>query len=82
MTPVLAVTRTPLPDLHAAFATVLPAVEARARRAFRPLRCPHARDDARADAVLAAWKRFLRAATERAAVDPADLGRRAVAARL
>ncbi|MDB5313935.1 MAG: hypothetical protein JWO38_8137 [Gemmataceae bacterium] len=80
MTPSVAVTRTPLPDLHAAFAAALPAVEARAGRAFRAVRCPHAREDAVADVVLAAWKKFLRSATERVAVDPADLARRAVAA--
>jgi hypothetical protein len=80
MSAVLAVSRAPLPELHATFAPVLKAVEAAARAAGRHLRCPHDRADLAADAALRAWQKFLRFVTEGARPDPAGLARRAVAA--
>jgi hypothetical protein len=41
-----------------AFVARLPRIEARARAAFRHLRCPHDRDDAVAEVVARAWERF------------------------
>jgi len=41
-------------------AEVLPAVQRRARRAFRLIRCPGRRDDALQDACLLAWADFAR----------------------
>jgi hypothetical protein len=41
-----------------AFVARLPRIEARARAAFRYLRCPHDRDDAVAEVVASAWERF------------------------
>lgn len=79
MTAALAAARVPLADLHARFAAALPAVEARARSAFRRVQCPHDRADAVADAVLAAWRAFLRRITEGAPTDPARLAEDAVA---
>lgn len=80
MTADLAFSRSPLPELHARFAAALPRVTAAARRAFRRERCPHDRDDRVADAVLAAWRGFLRRVTERLPVDPARLAEEAVEA--
>ena len=80
MTAALARSRLPLPELHARFAAALPAVEGRARRAFGRLRCSHARADATAEAVAAAWEAFLRAVVEYRPLDPMALARAAVAA--
>ena len=63
MTAALACARVPLPELHARFQIALPAVEGLARRAFRRVRCPHARADAVAEAVLCARRQFLRPVT-------------------
>jgi hypothetical protein len=76
----LAAARTPLADLHARFADVLPAIRATAARTFRVLRCEQDREDAVADAVLAGWRTFLRLVTEHAPVDPSALACQAVAA--
>ena len=72
-------TSAPLADLHARFAGILPAVQSESRVAFSGLRHVEDREDAEADAALAAWLRFLRAAAMSAVVDPVDLARRAVA---
>ena len=49
-------------DAHQrAFVALLPRIEARARAAFRRLRCPHDRDDAVAEVVARARERFRRA---------------------
>jgi hypothetical protein len=75
-----ALTRVHWPDLHSRFGDVLPAVQAESRSAFAGLRTAEDREDAEADAALAAWLRFLRAAAESTAIDPVDLAQRAVAA--
>jgi hypothetical protein len=75
----IAEARIPAADLHARFAPVIPAVATAGETMFHDL-SPEDRDDAVADATLSAWERFLRAVTERVAVDPSDLARRAVAA--
>jgi hypothetical protein len=46
--------------MQAAFLASLPAVEGRARIAFRDVRCPQGRDDAVAEAVALAWSWFRR----------------------
>lgn len=67
------------PDLHSRFGEVLPAVQSESRSAFAGLRTAEDREDAEADAALAAWMRFLRAAAASTIIDPVDLARRAVA---
>ena len=79
MIDVIATTRAPLADLHARFHDVLPALQAEGNAAFRSLRTEEDREDAVAEATLAAWKKFLRAVTETVSIDPTDLARRAVA---
>jgi DNA-directed RNA polymerase specialized sigma24 family protein len=80
MSPAIATARAPLADLHARFTAALPAVNERARAAFRRVRCPHDRDDRVADAVLAAWRAFLRRISEGVPADPDRLADDAVAA--
>ena len=48
------------PHLHAAFLSILPRIETHARVSCRGLRCPHAREEFRAEVVALAWKWFLR----------------------
>ncbi|MFO0805481.1 MAG: hypothetical protein U0791_20445 [Gemmataceae bacterium] len=67
------------PDLHSRFGEVLPTVQSESRSAFAGLRTAEDREDAEADAALAAWMRFLRAAAASTIIDPVDLARRAVA---
>jgi hypothetical protein len=56
-----AVTRQPATAvLQHAFLAVLPRVRTHARIAFRDLPCPHARDEAIAEAVALSWKWFVR----------------------
>ncbi len=74
----IATTRAPLAVLHARFETVLPAVQAEGNTAFRTLRSAEDREDAVAEATLTAWKKFLRAITESASIEPAVLAHRAV----
>jgi hypothetical protein len=51
------------PDrLHDAFLALLPRLEARARVAFRAVRCPHHREDHVAESVALAWRWFVRLA--------------------
>lgn len=78
MTAAVASARAPLAELHARLEAALPAVRRSARAASHRLRCRHARADAIAEALLAAWGRFLRLVTEGLPVDPHDLARRAV----
>jgi DNA-directed RNA polymerase specialized sigma24 family protein len=80
MSPATAAARTPLAELHARFSAALPAVKVRAQAAFRRVRCPHDRDDRVADAVLAAWRGFLRRVTEGVPADPDRLADDAVTA--
>ena len=80
MTAAAAFARAPLPELHARFAAALPAVEGRAQATFRRVRCPHDRADRVADAVLAAWRAFLRRVTEGVPADPDRLAEDGVAA--
>lgn len=61
-------------DPHESFLTLLPAIRAHARTAFRTLRSSHDREDAEADVVAAAWQQFRTDATD------ADAGRLAAEA--
>jgi hypothetical protein len=58
---------------------MLPTIQSESLAAFAGLRTVEDREDAAADAALAAWKRLLRAAAASTIVDPVDLARRAVA---
>jgi hypothetical protein len=66
------------PDPRQSFLTLLPAVEARARTAFRTIRHFHNREDAVAEVVARAWETF--AACPRATTTAAALATSAVAA--
>jgi len=48
------------PHLHAAFLSILPRIETHARVSCRGLRCPHSREEFRAEVVALCWQWFVR----------------------
>ncbi len=62
MNPCTAVTRNPLPHLHADFLAILPTIERHARFAFRYLHRYHDREDAVAETIALAWDWYVRLA--------------------
>jgi hypothetical protein len=48
------------PQLHTAFLSILPRIETHARVSCRGLRCPHSREEFRAEVVALCWQWFLR----------------------
>ena len=50
----------PSPQLHTAFLSILPRIETHARVCSRGLRCPHSREEFRAEVVALCWQWFLR----------------------
>ena len=48
------------PHLHAAFLSILPRIETHARVCSRGLRCPHQKEEFRAEVVALCWQWFLR----------------------
>jgi len=48
------------PHLHAAFLSILPRIETHARVCSRGVRCPHSREEFRAEVVALCWQWFVR----------------------
>ena len=58
--PTVSPTTPPSPQLHTAFLSILPRIETHARVCSRGLRCPHSREEFRAEVVALCWQWFLR----------------------
>ena len=58
--PTVSPTTPPSPQLHTAFLSILPRIETHARVCSRGLRCPHAREEFRAEVVALCWQWFVR----------------------